>query len=276
MVVGGAAKTTSQEKLSSRPSIKISPSFNRFGNTTVGSSSTHNARSSNAVKSTSESIMLKESSSNSNEIPLNIWTSSTSEKNKPKPFSSPSIIIERGREEFWTLFIIHKYISDKDEIVFTNKNWLQYIKLHSKDNIRLIKRYLNGRTEPPNLGKLIQPNLSDEDIETIDILLNPSCDISKHIEELTNALIKIHNDIQEILLGFNVVLYEYQLETYPFPREMLDELFSWMKTLPDGYPSAGNEMINDSMKTLYDLKMKNTKSAEIHYSDLVPLLKFIM
>lgn len=190
--------------------------------------------------------------------------------------SSTSIIIERGREEFWTLFIIHKCISDNDEIVFTNKNWLQYIKLHSKDNIRLIKRYLNGRTEPPNLGELIRPNLSDEDIETIDVLLNPSCDVSKHNEELTNALIKLHSDIQGILLGFNATLYEYQLETYSFPPEMLDELFSWMKTLPDGYPSAGNGMINDCMKTLYDLKMKIAKSAEIHYSDLVPLLKFIM
>lgn len=190
--------------------------------------------------------------------------------------SSTSIIIERGREEFWTLFIIHKCMSDNDEIVFTNKNWLQYVKLHSKDNIRLIKRYLNGRAEPPNLGELIRPNLSDEDIETIDVLLNPSCDVSKHNEELTNALIKLHSDIRGILLGFNATLYEYQLETYSFPPEMLDELFSWMKTLPDGYPSAGNGMINDCMKTLYDLKMKIAKSAEIHYSDLVPLLKFIM
>ena len=47
-----------------------------------------------------------------------------------------------------------------------------------------------------------------------------------------------------------------------------------MKTLPDGYLSIGNEMINETMNTLYNLKMKMAKGLRIYYSDISSLLKF--
>ena len=98
-------------------------------------------------------------------------------RNTSKPLAKePFIIIQRGDEEFWTLFILHNHISNRDEIIFTNKNWLKFIQNHSNDTFRLIKRYLNGRAEPPDLDKLVKFNLTDEEVESIEAIASLNCD----------------------------------------------------------------------------------------------------
>lgn len=195
-------------------------------------------------------------------------------KPAPKVSAKGSIKIERvAGGKFYTLFVYRNPSLNKDEVLFSNRDWIKFISSKTNYEFKLIKRYLNGRTEPPEIEDLIYNEMTEENIGAIEIAINPDFDASAKLIELIDILVPINDIVMGKIEEFDLVKYEYELATTTIDPELLTDLITWLNTLPDSYDTCGDGSIGESVETIFRIKSRLERKKPIHYKHIAPLLK---